>query len=287
MIEVFDEILEGKPVYDVSDSNGNLIHSGVIIEMTTPQKQAPTPLNKALFDKITSRLLLISKYNSPNVTTEGNNNNLNIPLPLDVYDQKQLVKMQLVPQDYLSFSNGVFPTTSGNGFQLSSANAFNGNGLTNKTGSDDIEASIECPIAIIPKTFEVRATLGAGGSYAGVEIYASNNGVDWDLLVDEANIEYNNGNTATYTYETTNTKPYCYYKIKLSWSRGSSYVFKLNKFDVKVGEKSEYNSSYSTQLAIGELSSKPIDGVIRANVKYTLCNEGNKWVIDAEEAVNI
>lgn len=287
MIEVLDEILDGEPLYDISDSQGNLQQSGVKIEMVTSQRQAGTPVNKALFDKIISRLLLISKYNNPTITTINGNNELNIPLPLDVYDSKQLARVQIVPQDYTTFSGGVFPTESGNGFQLSDADAFNGDGLQNASSATEIEASIECPIAIIPKAFEIKVMLGASGVYAGVEIHASNNGTDWELLVDETNITYHDGEATTYTYNITNDKAYCYYKVKISWSRGSNYRFVLYNFNISSGEKSEYNSSYPTTLSIGSLASKPIDDVIRANVKYTLCNEGDKWVIDAEEAMNV
>lgn len=56
MKEVLDEILEGEPLYDISDGNGNLIQSGVKIEMTTPVRQMGTPLNKALFDSIETDL---------------------------------------------------------------------------------------------------------------------------------------------------------------------------------------------------------------------------------------
>ena len=52
MKEVLDEILEGEPLYDISDADGNLIQSKVKIEMVTPVIQTGTPLNKKLFDEI-------------------------------------------------------------------------------------------------------------------------------------------------------------------------------------------------------------------------------------------
>lgn len=65
MIEVKDEILSGEPLYDISDSQGNLIYSGVRIELITALVQQGTPLNKLLFDSINSsineRLLITSK----------------------------------------------------------------------------------------------------------------------------------------------------------------------------------------------------------------------------------
>ncbi len=50
MIEVKDEILAGEPLYNIFDSQGNLIYNGVKIELITALIQQGTPLNKALFD---------------------------------------------------------------------------------------------------------------------------------------------------------------------------------------------------------------------------------------------
>jgi microcystin-dependent protein len=52
MVEIKDEILDGEPLYDIKDSDGNIIYKGVKIELITALVQQGTPLNKALFDII-------------------------------------------------------------------------------------------------------------------------------------------------------------------------------------------------------------------------------------------
>ena len=88
---------------------------GTVEYVTTERADEPvevgTPIDKALFDKIISRLFLTNKYNTPNILVENSINNLSIDEPLDKYEEKQLVRMMVEPQEYDSFSTGIFPTT--------------------------------------------------------------------------------------------------------------------------------------------------------------------------------
>lgn len=52
MIDVKDEILNGEPMYRITDKDGNILFDNIRIEMTTPVIQEGTPLNKVLFDSI-------------------------------------------------------------------------------------------------------------------------------------------------------------------------------------------------------------------------------------------
>lgn len=73
MIEVKDEILNGKPLYRVRDKDGNILFDNLTIEMITEILQEGTPINKELFKTIESEInnaLALKYYNVPEYTIE-------------------------------------------------------------------------------------------------------------------------------------------------------------------------------------------------------------------------
>lgn len=57
LVDVKDEVLAGEPLYNIKDAAGEITDSNVKIELGTEVLEEGTPLNKALLDKVTQKLI--------------------------------------------------------------------------------------------------------------------------------------------------------------------------------------------------------------------------------------
>lgn len=255
MIEVQDEILSGEPRYDISDSQGNLIYSGVKIEQITEMIQQGTPLNKLLFDSIKKDLelleakqKLVRRYNVPvaevpNIVTETTT-----PVPTTGW----------VAQSDGSYTNGEF-TISNSGM----LNAFTNNGEWVFAGSSGI-LKLAKSIKLTTMTFTFRHYKDEiWGDNDTMIVYGSNDGESWTELNSiglETLLDYEDyRNPVDVIFKINSSAFYKYYKIGSDITRNSYYVSDINftQYDVPSNKDSNYLS-----LNIG----------IDSYEEYMLCN---------------
>lgn len=302
-IEVKDEILNGEQRFRIRDENGNIILDNLTIEMITPLLQQATPLNKLLFDKITSRLALSSKYNNPSFTIEESTMKMHIDAPLEKYENGQKVDLYIVPE-FEEFNGDVFPTdftsNTQRGFIASTTSkidasayqAFNGEGCawgysgTPANCQNSMEVSIKCPVAIIPSTFYVKLRLPADNSRSGTfTIYGSKNGETWDTLISQSISVKDNDDIREYTLSCTTQEDYKYFKIYVYSNTADDYTNQLYFFNIKSGKKSTFNQNYPQTLQIGSLSEVPIEGTIELIKKTSLIYLNDKFIVNETEGV--
>lgn len=279
MIDFQDEVLNGEPKYRILDENGNVIYDKVTIEMITELLQVGTPLNKALFDKINSRLCLINKYNNPDMIIENSTNHLNINFSLNEYDEKQIIKLCITPTEYEEFTSNIFPTFSSenylNGFKTSTPTVFNNDISGGITGNEKIEAIIQCPVSIIPSNVSV-VFYHASNSSTNITLEASRDGIEWEILKLDT---VNSINTTTKTYTIDTEKAYTYFKTTIVGGIGTYGLAGIYDFKITSGKKSKFNESYSSKLSVGFLDEKNIIGVPTIFKNCELIYENDEFIL--------
>lgn len=303
MIDVQDEILNGEPKYRITGDAGNILAENANIEMTTPVQQPGTPLNKALFDKITSRLALCSKYNNPTFKIEDSILKMHIDTPLEKYEDGQKVDLYIVPQ-FEEFNSNAFPTdftsNSKDGFEVSTTSktgtayrAFTGAGCqwgysgTPANCQTSMEVMIKCPDAIIPSTFYVKISMPADGNRSGTfTIYGSKDGSVWDTLIASQGISTNDDvSVREFTLSCDTQEDYKYFKIYIYSASADDYYNNLLFFNITSGKKSSFNANYPQTLQIGSLSEVPIEGTVELTMKTSLMYLNNKFIVKETEGV--
>ena len=300
MIEVKDEILSGEPLYDISDSQGNLIYSGVRIEQITEMIQEGTPLNKILFDSIKKDLelleakqKLVRRYNVPvaevpNIVTETTT-----PVPTTGW----------VAQSDGSYKNGEF-TISNSGM----LNAFTDNSYWPFRGNSGI-LKLAKSIKLTTMTFTFKHYKDE--VYADNDkmiVHGSNDGVTWTELNSiglRELLDYSDyRNLVDVTFKINSPAFYKYYKIGNNITRNLYYVYDINftQYDVPSNKDSNYlslnigidsyeeymlcnliipntcNDDFEYKLDINNLGGKVISGAL-AGKEYVLRYEENKFKI--------
>ena len=293
MIDFKDEILSGEARYRVRNDSGDIINDNVIIEQITPVTQEGTELNKALLDKLISRLQLSCRYYPATSTTTNQINNATIDVPLEKYIKNQVVKMYIDPSDMEEITGDVFPTGFStvssvvDGFKISEEgttedldNMFNASGTSYTYFSEIADyAMIECPIAIIPKTFQlILASTFAGTTQIIIE--ASNNGIVWETIADTTvSTPDSDEGKGTYNIETLTNKKYTFFKVHLAPATMNGGV-SAYKFNIIEGQKSLYNELNETNLNINNLGNYPIKGTLKPNKPYSLIFDENVFILD-------
>ena len=285
-IEVKDEILNGEALYRIRDANGNIIFDNLTIEMITQITQQATPLNKLLFDKITSRLALSSKYNNPTFKIENSTTKMEIDVPLEQYENGQKVDIYIVPV-LETFSGNVIPndftTNSKDGFYASDYKAFTSSALTFQTNNPEI--IIQCPIAIIPDSFTFYLALPSDTSShsATVNFYGSNDGSQWEQIANQ--FSANNEEGTTYTAPCTTQKYFKYFKIIPNRSGVTSYNNRIANINISSGKKSTFNEYYAQTMKIGGLAEVPVEGTVELIKKTSLIYLNNKFIVKETEGI--
>ena len=226
MIEVLDEILESEPLYDISDSNGNLIYSAVKIEMITKLLQAGTPLNKALFDIIdkiltthSNTIKRIGRYNNPTISEYTH------------IKTDNLLNGEWTEVDTRKITNGsaIIKTQIG-----TPANAVDGdlNTFWNFRETQNYYYTIDMGRAISIKTLKMKAT----DTYSGrkVLVYGSNTEGSLGTLL-YTSPSSNTLSTLT-EIELASTEPYRYYNIGCETGGGT---VNLTLYEVQTGRTEE------------------------------------------------
>lgn len=293
MIEVLDEILESEPLYDISDSNGNLLYSGVKIEMITQLIQAGTPLNKALFDIIdkiltthSNTIKRIGRYNNPTISEYTH------------IKTDNLLNGEWAEVDTRKITNGFAIVKTDIG---TPANAVDGdlNTFWNFRETQNYYYTIDMGRAISIKTLKMKAT--DTYSERKVLVYGSNTEDSLGTLL-YTSPSFNTLNTLT-EIELASTEPYRYYNIGCETGGGT---VNLTLYEVQTGRTEEqknllqfsnmglnqYEEGDTIKIYTGEaldeelysvinidnLGAKEIATKLAKNSYYTLIYNGNKYV---------
>lgn len=240
-------------------------------------------------EEIIAKIKLISKYSNPTISYDNQKNNLFLDLPLDSYEEKLVVKICVEPTSFKTFASAIFPTTFSasnlviNGFTVSSGDrsAFNTGNATSKNGkaydSTDNSASIGCPVAIKPQTITLNHASDSTAGEGKITFYGSKDNENWEKLIEE--VVSVSSSPISYQLTYNGDKKFNYFKINMYHSRGRTSGNVISNFNIIAGEESLFNNFNDSNLKIGGLEVKNIDGIIQPYVKYQLCFEDNKFVI--------
>lgn len=295
MIEVKDEILNGEPKYEIRDVDGNVIYTGISIEMITPLLQEGTPLNSKLFesfleeiDQNLKELSRIDRYNIP--TIPGSTG--------AVEDERNLLEGTWTPESYGAFTaiNGEMEVTvpDHSTEEHSVVELFSSTGWISDSDRK-VEVIIDFSTPRHIKAFEMGLHINNTSYFGTFSISGSNNETAWTTLYETTT--YQSGVTE---YNLTRHDNYRYYKLMFSNTttvrcgirelKVASYYARANKifFDNNIKEYFENmrflmaipeNSLTHDRVLIdiNDLGQKDVNGIINSGKKYELVYNGNAF----------
>jgi hypothetical protein len=295
MIEFKDEILEGEPQYSVRDANGNAIHDDVSIELSTPVRQAGTPLNKPFFENIQAYIKSTDRYNLVNATVDTT---------IDGEYQKNFFKREWSKIADGQYQSGKMIVSTNVEWSYPCYLAFDGDAST--AAAEGLHNNTD-KIIRIDYGEEVKIT----ELYVDIDIYIDTGSIKLQASKDNSSwvdiATFTNEDVEEYDIVVANPDWYRYYRV-YSTSKYNSYSLrelqtkkmiihqtqvltselKLDRYEngklVKIETPKNFDeTALNNYININNLGNTQILGAMRAGEQYTLQYDGNGFVVTPEE----
>lgn len=230
MIEVQDEILSGKPRYQIVDYNGNVIYTNVSVDLVNDVIQEGTPLNKALFDSIKQKMDSNSnKIDNLHFTKSRGNlfpsTNWERTDSDTTYTKYTSYKSINVDGEWNMSVDSVYERSS----NYAAYRAVDSDNATYWQSNGDGTNSffmIESPITIIPTEIYIKGRR-LTDQHGKVEAYDDTTST-WDVLIDL----HTGSNVNTDLHQTISTSK-AYSKFRVITDK--SYVTRIDEFQITKG----------------------------------------------------